>query len=258
MASFASTVARAQTGGDANEGIVFLLDVDNTLLDNDQVIADLRSHLEIEFGATSAARYWAIFEGLRRDLGYADYLGALQRYRLDGEIGQGSDQRLLQMSAYLIDYVSPQQRHTGQDQAILAARAVSPGPGAPPGALVGRYQRLVAHRRGDPQSRTRRGGQDGCLRSTYSAQGCVTQATTTLTRAGASSIDEVRMSKRLPDQLDKRTCRGGSEAKRAKIDAWKWSAFSSTRVLGNGGLRLVCRANRRYTVIPVFSSRNNK
>ncbi len=60
--------------------VVFLLDVDNTLLDNDRVIADLRSHLEREFGSASAARYWAIFEGLRSELGYAGYLGALQRY----------------------------------------------------------------------------------------------------------------------------------------------------------------------------------
>jgi FMN phosphatase YigB (HAD superfamily) len=86
------------------QDVVFLLDVDNTLLDNDRVIADLRGHLELEFGITSSARYWAIFEGLRSDLGYADYLGALQRYRLDAELGQGSDLRLLQMSAFLIDY----------------------------------------------------------------------------------------------------------------------------------------------------------
>lgn len=84
--------------------VVFLLDVDNTLLDNDRVIADLRGHLEREFGTTSAARYWAIFEELRSELGYADYLGALQRYRLDAELGQGSDLRLLHMSAFLIDY----------------------------------------------------------------------------------------------------------------------------------------------------------
>lgn len=84
--------------------VVFLLDVDNTLLDNDRVIADLRGHLEREFGAASAERYWTIFEGLRSELGYADYLGALQRYRLDAELGQGSDLRLLQMSAFLIDY----------------------------------------------------------------------------------------------------------------------------------------------------------
>ena len=86
------------------QDVVFLLDVDNTLLDNDRVIADLRGHLEREFGTASAARYWAIFEGLRSELGYADYLGALQRYRLDAELGQGSDLRLLQMSAFLIDY----------------------------------------------------------------------------------------------------------------------------------------------------------
>ena len=84
--------------------VVFLLDVDNTLLDNDRVIADLRGHLEREFGSASAARYWAIFEDLRSELGYADYLGALQRYRLDAEPGQGSDLRLLQMSTFLIDY----------------------------------------------------------------------------------------------------------------------------------------------------------
>ena len=86
------------------QDVVFLLDVDNTLLDNDRVIADLRGHLEREFGSASAARYWAIFESLRGELGYADYLGALQRYRLDAELGPGSDSRLLQMSAFLIDY----------------------------------------------------------------------------------------------------------------------------------------------------------
>ena len=83
---------------------MFLLDVDNTLLDNDRVIVDLQDHLEREFGSASAARYWAIFEGLRIKLGYADYLGALQRYRLDAELRPGSDVRLLQMSAFLIDY----------------------------------------------------------------------------------------------------------------------------------------------------------
>ena len=86
------------------QDVVFLLDVDNTLLDNDRVIADLRGHLEREFGTASAARYWAIFEGLRSELGYADYLGALQRYRLHAELGEGTDLRLLQMSAFLVDY----------------------------------------------------------------------------------------------------------------------------------------------------------
>ena len=84
--------------------VVFLFDVDNTLLDNDRIIADLRQHLEREFGAASAQRYWAIFEALRTELGYADYLGALQRYRLDTEGGAPDAQRLLGMSGFLIDY----------------------------------------------------------------------------------------------------------------------------------------------------------
>ncbi len=88
----------------ASREVVFLLDVDNTLLDNDRVIADLRTHLECEFGAASAARYWAIFETLRIEVGYADYLGALQRFRIDTEMRPDSDMRLLQMSSFLIDY----------------------------------------------------------------------------------------------------------------------------------------------------------
>ena len=60
--------------------VVFLLDVDNTLLDNDRVAADLKRHLTQAFGAERQERYWAIFEQLRVEVGYADYLGALQRY----------------------------------------------------------------------------------------------------------------------------------------------------------------------------------
>ena len=84
--------------------VVFLLDVDNTLLDNDRIIADLRDYLEREFGVVRAQRYWVIFEALREELGYVDYLGALQRYRLD--VGQGSadEQLLLKISSFLIDY----------------------------------------------------------------------------------------------------------------------------------------------------------
>ena len=88
----------------APHDVVFLLDVDNTLLDNDRIIADLRLHLEREFGATNAGRYWAIFEELRSDLGYADYLGALQRYRSGSELRADDDSRLLQMSSFLVDY----------------------------------------------------------------------------------------------------------------------------------------------------------
>ena len=61
--------------------VAFLFDIDNTLLDNDRVTTDLRRHLELHVGAERQKHYWEIFEQLRIELGYADYLGALQRYR---------------------------------------------------------------------------------------------------------------------------------------------------------------------------------
>ena len=79
---------------------VFLFDVDNTLLNNDRVLDDLLLHIEREFGAARRDRYLAIFEELRAELGYADYLGALQRYRLEATC----DPRLLMMSSFLLDY----------------------------------------------------------------------------------------------------------------------------------------------------------
>jgi len=88
----------------AAHDVVFLLDVDNTLLDNDRIVADLREHLVREFGATSADRYWIEFERLRSELGYADYLGALQRYRADIEARGPGAHRLLCMSSFLVDY----------------------------------------------------------------------------------------------------------------------------------------------------------
>jgi FMN phosphatase YigB (HAD superfamily) len=84
--------------------VVFLLDVDNTLLDGDRIVDDLRDHLNDEFGIDCAQRYWAIFDGLREELGYVDYLGALQRYRIAVEQGSADEQRLLMMSSFLIDY----------------------------------------------------------------------------------------------------------------------------------------------------------
>ena len=80
--------------------VVFLVDVDNTLLDNDHVTADLRRHLDEAVGPEGRARYWALFEQLRVELGYADYLGALQRYRLEFP----RDLRLLTVSGFLVDY----------------------------------------------------------------------------------------------------------------------------------------------------------
>lgn len=82
------------------DGLVFLFDVDNTLLDNDRVQADLGQHLADEYGVFARDRYWAIFEQLRSELGYADYLGALQRYRLD----ELHDPRVLRISNWLADY----------------------------------------------------------------------------------------------------------------------------------------------------------
>src|SRR2546430_12384982 len=80
--------------------IVYLLDVDNTLLDNDAVTEDLRRHLRSAFGDECQRRYWDLFEELRRELGYADYLGALQRYRIE----RPRDPQLLRVSLFLLRY----------------------------------------------------------------------------------------------------------------------------------------------------------
>lgn len=80
--------------------VVFLLDVDNTLLNNDLIGTDLNQHLVDEFGDESRDCYWTIFEALRRELGYADYLGALQRYRVETM----NDPRVLMMSSFMVDY----------------------------------------------------------------------------------------------------------------------------------------------------------
>ena len=80
--------------------VVFLVDVDNTLLDNDRVAADLMRHLSARSGRERQQRYWALFEELRQQLGYADYLGALQRYRVE----HPRDPHVLTVSLYLFDY----------------------------------------------------------------------------------------------------------------------------------------------------------
>ena len=80
--------------------VVFLFDVDNTLLDNDTVTADLQRHLGSEIGAAGVREYWQIFDELRAELGYADYLGGLQRYRAK----HPQSQQLLCMSDFLINY----------------------------------------------------------------------------------------------------------------------------------------------------------
>jgi hypothetical protein len=80
--------------------VAFLFDIDNTLLDNDRVTADLKGYLKREVGPRHARRYWSIFEGLREQVGYADYLGALQRCRLEYPHAL----QLLKVSSFLIDY----------------------------------------------------------------------------------------------------------------------------------------------------------
>jgi FMN phosphatase YigB (HAD superfamily) len=101
---------------------VCLFDLDNTLLDNDAVQDDLSAHLVHEFGAASRDRYWALFEALRRELGYADYLGTLQRYRAE----HPNDPQLLLMSSFLMDY--PFADRLYRDALAVIARLGALGP----------------------------------------------------------------------------------------------------------------------------------
>jgi FMN phosphatase YigB (HAD superfamily) len=80
--------------------ILFLVDVDNTLLDNDGIQQDLKVRLERDFGLASRERYWRILEDLFAELGYRDYIGALQRYRVE----HPREVELLSMSSFLLDY----------------------------------------------------------------------------------------------------------------------------------------------------------
>jgi FMN phosphatase YigB (HAD superfamily) len=80
--------------------LIFLLDVDNTLLDNDRFGADLGDRLEQAFGPSERARYWAIFGRLRQQLGFADYLASLQEFRT----GLDDHPDLLEMSEFLLEY----------------------------------------------------------------------------------------------------------------------------------------------------------
>src|SRR2546430_13913444 len=84
----------------APKNVVFLFDVDNTLLDNDRITADLKRHLDREVGHERQQRYWTILEQLRTELGYVDYLGALQRFRIQ----YPHDPHLLTVSHFLVDY----------------------------------------------------------------------------------------------------------------------------------------------------------
>src|SRR5919198_721380 len=82
------------------DSVVTLFDVDNTLLDNDRIVAHLMRHMDRELGHERQQEYWEIFEALRKELGYADYLGALQRYRMR----HPRDSHALIVSSFLVNY----------------------------------------------------------------------------------------------------------------------------------------------------------
>jgi hypothetical protein len=102
--------------------IVFLFDVDNTLLDNDRIRAGLSEHLETSYGVSAHNRYWEIFEELAKELGYADYLGALERYRTEDLHCPA----LLRMANWLVDYPFADRLYPGALDAIRHARQWGP------------------------------------------------------------------------------------------------------------------------------------
>src|SRR5256884_9014693 len=126
----------------STDQVVYLLDVDNTLLDNDAVIEDLRRHLVGVFGADCEQRYWDIFEELRRELGYADYLGALQRYR----VKHPHEPHLLAVSSYLVNYPFANRLFPGSLDALEYVRAFGPTVILSDGDVV--FQPLKVHRSG--------------------------------------------------------------------------------------------------------------
>ena len=102
--------------------VVFLFNVDNTLLDNDRVQADLHSYLATEFGLDCRDLYWRLFEQLRQELGYADYLGALERYRLEVL----HNPRVLRMANYLSDYPFADRLYPSAMEAVRRAQHWGP------------------------------------------------------------------------------------------------------------------------------------
>src|SRR6266436_4045154 len=94
--------------------VVFLFAVDNTLIDNDRVQAHLKEHLEQTYGAATRDRYWEILEDLRNELGYVDYLGALERYRIEAM----HRPEVLRMSSWLVDYPFADRLYPGALDAV--------------------------------------------------------------------------------------------------------------------------------------------
>jgi FMN phosphatase YigB (HAD superfamily) len=104
------------------KSLVFLVDVDNTLLDNDAIQQDLKDHLERAFGVAARERYWRILEDLFAELGYRDYIGALQRYRAE----HPRDVELLSMSSFLMDYPFAKQLFPGAIEVLKRLRSLAP------------------------------------------------------------------------------------------------------------------------------------
>ena len=98
--------------------VVFLVDVDNTLLDNDGAQQDYLTEIRRTVSAEAAKRYWQIFEELREEAGYADYLGALQRYRIEHRY----DPRLFCVSSFLLDYPFEKRLYPGALEVIRRLR----------------------------------------------------------------------------------------------------------------------------------------
>ena len=102
--------------------LIYLIDVDNTLLDNDVVTSDLKQHLLDTFGAECEQRYWDIFGELWTELGYADYLGALQRCRIE----RPRDPHMLRTSLFLLHYPFADRLYPGALDLIAALRRRAP------------------------------------------------------------------------------------------------------------------------------------
>jgi FMN phosphatase YigB (HAD superfamily) len=98
----------------ATPRVVFLFDVDNTLVDNDRVQAHLKEHLAQTYGPATRDRYWDILEELREELGYVDYLGALERYRVEAL----HRPEVLRMSSWLVDYPFADRLYPGALDAV--------------------------------------------------------------------------------------------------------------------------------------------
>ncbi len=106
----------------APEKVVFLVDIDNTLLDNDRIQADLQEHLEREFGVGPRDRYWTILQRLFDTLGYRDYLGALQQYRVENP----HEVKLLALSFWLVDYPFAQVLYEGALEVLKRLKSRAP------------------------------------------------------------------------------------------------------------------------------------